>query len=182
MEDVMVQLVDTPPITPDVLDPNTIGLIRGADLVLLLVDLGSDDGPDQSQEVIEKLNETRTRLADRTYLDEDDVGLAFTKTFRVANKCDLPEADDRLAVLHEFFPSDLTEFVISAEQNINLEPLRDAIYQSLNVVRVYTKSPAEKEPDYDRPYTIRNGGDAVGNCRADSQRFCRESEERTRVG
>ena len=36
----MVQLVDTPPITPDVFDPTTQGLIRGADLALLLVDLG----------------------------------------------------------------------------------------------------------------------------------------------
>ena len=28
-EDVLVQLIDTPPITPDFLDPNLLGLIRG---------------------------------------------------------------------------------------------------------------------------------------------------------
>lgn len=42
-EDVLVQLIDTPPITADVFDPNVLGLVRG-DLALLLVDLGSDDG------------------------------------------------------------------------------------------------------------------------------------------
>ena len=46
-EDVMVQLIDTPPITADFFDPVTQGLIRGADLALLLVDLGSDDGIEQ---------------------------------------------------------------------------------------------------------------------------------------
>ncbi|NIO38709.1 MAG: GTP-binding protein, partial [Burkholderiales bacterium] len=43
-EDVAVQLVDTPPITADVIDPNVQALIRGADVVLLMLDLGSDDG------------------------------------------------------------------------------------------------------------------------------------------
>ncbi len=51
-EDVMVQLIDTPPITADVLDANTLGLMRGADLILLLADMGSDDGIEQVQEVV----------------------------------------------------------------------------------------------------------------------------------
>ena len=40
-QDVMVQLVDTPPVTADVFAPVTQGLVRGTELVLLLVDLGS---------------------------------------------------------------------------------------------------------------------------------------------
>ena len=42
-EDVLVQLIDTPPITADHFDANVLGLVRGADLALLMVDLGSDD-------------------------------------------------------------------------------------------------------------------------------------------
>ena len=42
--DVHVQLIDTPPITADVFDPDVKSLIRGADLILLMLDLGSDDG------------------------------------------------------------------------------------------------------------------------------------------
>src|SRR6478672_3989874 len=34
-EDIMVQLIDTPPITADVSDSNLLGLIRGSDLALL---------------------------------------------------------------------------------------------------------------------------------------------------
>ena len=36
--------------------------------------------------------------------------------------------------------------------------LRNAIFESLNVVRVYSKLPNQKEPDYDRPFTVRRGG------------------------
>jgi ribosome-interacting GTPase 1 len=157
-EDVMVQLIDTPPITPDFLDPNTLGLIRGADLVLLLVDLGSDSGIEDAQAVVTKLNETRTRLGKVTELDENDIGLAFTRTFLVFNKIDDPEAEERLEVFREFCELDFTPFVISAQQAVGLETLRNAVYEAMDVVRVYTKMPSQKEADYDRPYTIRRGG------------------------
>jgi ribosome-interacting GTPase 1 len=157
-QDVMVQLIDTPPITADVFDPVTQGLIRGADLALLVADLGSDDGIEQLQEVVDHLIRTKTRLARDSYLDENDVGVSYTKTFFVANKIDDPEAADRLELLHEFCPLDFPEFVVSAEHGNGLEELRDAVYQAMDVVRVYTKLPNHKQPDYDRPFTIHRGG------------------------
>lgn len=157
-EDVMVQLIDTPPITADVFDPNTLGLVRGADLVVLMVDLGDDDGIEQLQQVLDQFKNSKTRLAKESYLDEDDLGVSYTRTFLVPNKIDLPEAADRLALLHEFCPLDFVEYPISAEHGTGMETLRDAIYKSLDVVRVYTKVPTKKEPDYDRPFTVRRGG------------------------
>jgi ribosome-interacting GTPase 1 len=155
--DVMVQLIDTPPITRDVLDPTTLGLVRGADIALLMADLGSDDGIDELQDVVNKMNQTRTRLAATSYLDENDVGLAYTRTFLVLNKMDLPEAEDRRQLLHEFCDFDFPEYIISAQHGTGLELLRDAIYATLDVVRVYTKQP-NKPADFDRPYTIPRGG------------------------
>jgi ribosome-interacting GTPase 1 len=157
-EDVMVQLIDTPPITKDVFDPTTQGLMRGADLILLMADLGSDDGIEQLQEVLSHVAQTKTRLASESYLDENDIGVSYTKTLFVANKIDDPEAADRLALLHEFCPIDFPEYVISAQAGTGLEHLRDAIYLPLDVVRVYTKLPNHKEPDYDRPFTVPRGG------------------------
>lgn len=157
-EDVYVQLVDTPPITADVFDSVTQGLIRGADLVLLLVDLGSDDGIDALQALLDHLNSTKTRLAKESYLDENDVGLSYTRTLLVPNKIDDPDAAERLQMLHEFCPLDLPEFPISAQHGTGLEDLRNAIYAALDVVRVYTKLPTHKEPDYSRPFTLRRGG------------------------
>ena len=157
-QDVMVQLIDTPPITADYFDPVTQGLIRGADLVLLMVDLGLDEGIDGLQEALQHLGSTKTRLANESYLDEDDIGVSYTRTLLVPNKIDLPEAAERLQLMHEFCDVDFTEHVVSALHGTGLEDLRNAIYEPLDVVRVYTKLPTSKEPDYDRPFTIRRGG------------------------
>jgi len=156
-EDVFVQLIDTPPITRDYLDPVMHGIIRSADLALLLVDLGSDSGIEQCQDVLDRLATTKTRLAATSYLDENDVGLSFTRTFLVPNKIDLPEAAQRLELLHELCPLDFPEFVISAQQRIGLEELREAIYRAMDVVRVYSKLPSAKQPDLERPFTLRRG-------------------------
>jgi ribosome-interacting GTPase 1 len=157
-EDVQVQLIDTPPITADVFDSNLLGLIRGSDLALLLFDAGSDNGIDDLQAVLTQLSQTKTRLAKESYLDEEDVGLSFTQTFLVHNKIDLPGADERIMLLKEFCPLDFREFRTSAEHGTGLEELRNAIYQSLDVVRVYTKLPTKKEADFEKPFTIKRGG------------------------
>jgi len=157
-EDVMVQLIDTPPITADVFDPSMHGLIRGSDLALLMVDLGEDEGIEQLQAVLDRLGQTKTRLGAESYLDEDDIGMSYTQTLLVLNKIDDPEAEDRLALLREFCPLSFREFRISAEHGTGLEELKRAIYEALDVVRVYTKLPTKKEADFDKPFTLRRGG------------------------
>lgn len=157
-EDVAIQLIDTPPVTADVFDPVVAGLIRGADLVLLLVDLGSDDGPEQVIEVIDKLNSTKTRLASESYLDEEDIGLSFTQTLLVFNKIDDPEANDRLEFLREMRSLNFEEHKISADSKQGLEELGKRIFELLDVVRVYTKLPNAKEADYSKPFTLKRGG------------------------
>lgn len=157
-DDVHVQLIDTPPITADFFDSAILGLIRGSDLALLLFDAGADDGIDGLVAVLDRLNATKTRLAKESYLDEEDVGLSFTQAFLVHNKIDAAGADERIALLKEFCPLDFREFRISAEQGSGLDELRGAIYQALDVVRVYTKLPTKKEADFDRPFTLKRGG------------------------
>lgn len=156
-EDVSVQLLDTPPITRDFFEPYMQGLIRGADVALLLVDLGTDEGVEQLGELWDRLQATKTRLARTSCLDESDVGLSYTQTLLVPNKTDLPEAADRLSLLHELLPLELPEVAISAEQGTNLEALKQAVYSSLDVIRVYTKHPKAKQADLERPYTLRRG-------------------------
>ena len=156
-QDVNVQLIDTPPITVDYMESHLHGLVRAADLALLLVDLAGDGGIEQCQDVLDRLSATRTRLGATSYLDESDVGLSYTRTFLVPNKIDAPEADARLELLHELCPVDFTEHVISAQHGTGLESLREAIYEVMDVVRVYTKLPSAKQPDMDRPFTVRRG-------------------------
>jgi ribosome-interacting GTPase 1 len=157
-QDVSVQLIDTPPISREVFDPAITGLIRGADLVVLVLDLGSDDGASELNDLLAHFAGGKTRFGKESCLDEDDVGVTYTETILVANKCDLPEANDRLEFFEEFLPQDFERFVVSASNGTGLEALRDRIYASCNVVRVYTKLPTKKEPDMEKPFTVKRGG------------------------
>ena len=164
-KDVFVQLIDTPPITPDFFESYLYGYIRGAELVLLMVDLGDDDGIQQCQDVLDRLQGGKTRLAKESGLDEDDVGLSYTKTFLVFTKCDLPDFADRLELFREFCNvPDLREFQVSAVDGTGMEELRDAIYESMGVIRVYTKQPTQKEPDRDKPFTLKEGSCVLDLC------------------
>ena len=91
-EDVSVQLIDTPPITADYMDSHLHGLVRAADLALLLVDLGSDSGdravPGGARSACRR---PRPGWRPSRLLDENDVGLSYTRTFLVPNKIDAPE-------------------------------------------------------------------------------------------
>ncbi len=67
-EDVSVQIVDTPPITADHFPSYLNNLIRAADLVLLMIDMGSDDCIDDTQAVLQHFVDSKTRLGRQTML------------------------------------------------------------------------------------------------------------------
>jgi ribosome-interacting GTPase 1 len=157
-EDIQIQLVDTPPVTPDVFDPVTQGLMRGADMILAVADLGSDDGPVEFQEFLDKLGTTKTRLGRASELDENDLGVSYTQAMVVLNKADDPLAEERWNLFQEFCPLDLDSCRVSATEGTGLEALKKEVFQRLDVVRVYTKHPKSKEPDFDKPFTVRRGG------------------------
>ena len=158
LEDIAIQLIDTQPITRDVLDPHLQGLIRGADLVLLFLDLGSDDGAEICRDVIERLEWTKTRLGRENVLDPEDIGRSYTRTFLVLNKSDLHDAGLRLELIGEEFKFDFESFQISSITRAGVASLQQAIFRTLDIVRVYTKLPKAKEPDFEQPFTLRRGG------------------------
>ncbi len=157
-EDVMMQLIDTPPVTADFISPDLIGLVRGADLGLLFLDLGNDDGLSACREVVDRFASTKTRLARSTYLDENDLGVTYTQTLLVLNKIDLPDAELRLHLFHDEGLPDFRQFAVSSTDVNSLHSLRTAVFEALDVIRVYTKLPTQKQADLEKPYTIRTGG------------------------
>lgn len=155
-EDARVQLIDTPPITADYLEGYLSSLVRSADAALLMVDLGDDDGPFAAEAVLERLAQTKTVLVGARPASQEDLSIQHVKTLLVANKVDLPGAGDRLEIVREMFGQRFPIHVIAAEHGTGLEELRTAIYQFLNVIRVYTKQPG-KPPDLTAPYTCPAG-------------------------
>ncbi len=156
-EDCSFQLIDMPPVTADFMDPATLGLVRGADLILLVVDLASDTLIEDTQAVLDRFMSSKTRFGHDTRLDEHDVGLAYTAALVVLNKCDVPAAQDRLATFDEFLKLPFDRLLVSATDGTGLPELRKSVFERLKIVRVYTKHPKEKEPDMSQPFVIRQG-------------------------
>ena len=156
-EDVAIQLIDTPPITTDYMENYMQGLIRGADLVWLVVDLGADEGIEGVAELLQRLEATKTRLGDESRLDNADIGLSYTKTFGVLNKSDASGFAARRDLLEELSPISFDCFEVSAVSGRGKEALGEATFRALEVVRVYTKSPQRRDPDMEKPFTVRRG-------------------------
>jgi ribosome-interacting GTPase 1 len=159
-EDVRVQLIDTPPITADVMESFLSSMVRSADAVLLLVDLGDDDGPFAAEVVVDRLAQTKTMLVGQLPAVVEDPTVHLTRTMLVANKIDVDGAADRLEIVREMFGERFPIHFIAAEHGTGLEELRTAIYQFLNVIRVYTKQPG-KPPDLTSPFTCPVGSTLV---------------------
>ncbi len=159
-EDVRVQLIDLPPITADFLEGYVSTMVRTAEAALLLVDLGDDDGPFAAQAALDRLAETKTVLVGQPPAQQDDLTVQYVRTLLVANKLDLPDAQERLDLVRELFGERFPIQVIAAEHGTGLEELRKRIYRFLNVIRVYTKLPG-KPADMTAPFTCPAGSTLV---------------------
>ena len=154
-EDISFQLIDTPPITGDYMDQFLPDLLRRVDLILLVTDIGSDDALDQIEAVIAKLADSRIKLtADETQNGDEYI---CKRTIMIANKEDLPESQERLDILKEFYSERFPIIAVSAEAVDKLDSLKKYIYDALGIIRVYTKSMGKKA-DLTDPVIIRRGG------------------------
>ena len=159
-QDVKVQLIDTPPITPDVMEGYVSSMVRAADAALLMIDLGDDDGPFAAETVLERLKEVKTVLVAKKPDAQEDYSIQYVPTVVVGNKIDLPGAEDRLAIVKEMLGERFPIHVISAEHGQGMQDLRTWLFQFLNVIRVYTKQPG-KPPDMTSPFTCPAGSTLV---------------------
>jgi len=159
-EDVKVQLVDTPPITPDFMEGWVSSMVRSADAAVFLVDLGDDDGPFAADSVLDRLKDVKTILAGEPPSDDEDFSTQYVKTLLLANKIDMPGAAERLEIVREMYANRFPIHVLSAEHGQGLEEAREAIYKFLDVIRVYTKQPG-KQADMTSPFTVPAGSTLV---------------------
>jgi small GTP-binding protein len=144
-ENVRLQLVDLPPISPEYTESWVPQIIRNADAVLWVLDLSDDD-------ILERLEETRRFLADA------HADLTNRKVLMVGNKSDAPESAERAGIVREVYGTAFPMTTISAStaSSFEIEEFKRLVYDFLEVVRVYTKAPGKK-PDFADPYVVARG-------------------------
>jgi ribosome-interacting GTPase 1 len=74
----------------------------------------------------------------------------------VANKIDLENAEANLKLLEAYVSGKLPVIAVSCKTGYGLEKLGETLFKMLDIIRVYTKEPNEKEPSK-KPFTLRKG-------------------------
>lgn len=148
-ENVLVQLVDTPPISNPGTQGRLYGLLRNTDAFVVVVDLALD-AVAQVKEVFSALEEWGFQLLGRDEEQgEDNPGLA-KPTIIVGNKADIHGALDQFEELESAFGDRYPVLMVSAEEEVGLDELGEEIFRALKVIRVYTKSPRIKLEEFKR--------------------------------
>jgi ribosome-interacting GTPase 1 len=152
VEDIQVQLIDTPPLNRDFVEPGLLDLIRRADLVLLVVDLQTDP-LGQLEDSVAFLREHRIVPRWLRGVSAEEPGLSFVPALVVANKCDDEASDELCAVFEALVEGDWPFVPVSAATGRNLELLKRVVFDHLEIIRVYSKPPGKK-PDLQRPFVL----------------------------
>ncbi len=164
-ESVKVQLVDTPPVTGELMETWFPEMVKMADAVLLVADLADPDAAGVLDGIIRRLKERKVELV-RAEADIPPQRFPFLKrTVLAANKLDAegaPKAFEDLGVLLE---GPFARIAVSAASGRGLEALRRAVFGSLRVVRVYSKIPGKKA-EKDSPFTLKVGSTVMDMAKA----------------
>lgn len=159
MENIQIHLIDTPALNRDYVEPELLDLIRRADLILLVVDLQADPVA-QLEETAALLEEHRIVPFEHheRYSDEEQHRLFLVSVLVVGNKCDDESCDENFEIFRALLAdeSDWTILPLSARSGRHLEALKQAVFDRLEVVRVYSKPPG-KEADFTAPFVLEKG-------------------------
>lgn len=88
-------------------------------------------------------------------VDAMDASVAYVRALVVATKGDVPGSEDRFAELIEKYGERFEIIPISAETGENLDGMEWALYNHLDILRIYTKIPGKRRED--KPIVLPEG-------------------------
>jgi len=152
-KDTWIQLVDTPPLSVDNIPSGLIGTFKEADALLILIDVST-------AECLEQMEGLMKVLQEREVIDLSEEGeiIAPIPFLLAANKIDHLEAEENLEVMKELMPG-FDPLAVSINGN-GLEELKERLYNLLDVIRVYGKSP-DRPADMERPFILKRGSTVI---------------------
>jgi len=166
-EDIVIQLIDLPPLAPDYTESWVYSLIRSCDLVLLVFD--ASDGEllrDEYDELAAQLEEKNIHLV-KDRLEECDDRIRQIPTRILLTKSDLA---DRESIQEASAALPFPTLPVSGSTGEGLDEMKRGIFEALEVVRIYTKLPGSK-PDMTEPYTLPVGSQAIDGVKAVHREF-----------
>jgi ribosome-interacting GTPase 1 len=151
-ENVQFQLVDTPPITRDYMDPWVGDLIRRSDIVAILIDL-HEDPLRQFEDTFSILQDLRIFPEDFPVPQELKKPPLIKRMVVLVNKVDDVTDNEDYEIFLELLETKLPCLGISAETGRNLSRFVETLFDLSRIIRVFTKAPSKK-PDFDHPFVL----------------------------
>jgi len=155
-ENVQVQLVDLPPVSAEYTEPIMVGMIRNTDGIVFVFDLASEDPMGEIEGVREILMSHKVEINGNPTEKFTPDGIAHLKAILVGNKLDVDGAAENLDLVMDLYGRDFPVLGVSANDGAGLDGIRSVVFQMLDIIRVYTKSPGKK-PDFSDPVTLKKG-------------------------
>ncbi|MGH2620299.1 MAG: GTPase [Anaerolineales bacterium] len=155
VENVQIQLIDTPSIDRDYLEPVLMDLVRSADLILLVVDLDADPNQ-QLERTLDLLAEQRIHPLRWKERFNDGARRNFLPVLVVANKGDDASDDESFQIFRRLLDEDWNSIAVSARSGRELEQLRRVVFERLEIMRIYSRAPG-REPDLNTPFVLHKG-------------------------
>jgi len=152
-EDVQIQLVDTPPIGHREVRILLANALRNADLIAIIIDL-SLEPISQVEAALQELKEAR--IEPLMSAAQVTPGGYPRKMLVVGNKNDLESSNSNWEILRSQYAELFPLASISAKEGNGLEEFKRTVYQALNIIRVYTKTPGSKA-DLTEPMILKKG-------------------------
>jgi ribosome-interacting GTPase 1 len=107
-----------------------------------------------------RVTDAVVKISGEATLDEVEEAIfgstAYKPAIIVANKIDSEGADAKLSLLEAYVEDKLPILAVSCERRIGLEKLGAVLYRALDMMRVYTKEPSEKEFSK-KPFILKKG-------------------------
>jgi len=153
-ENIKIQLIDTPPLAPQAIPFWMPPLLRRADALLIVVDLGRDP-LEQMAAIIAHLDRMRIVLGGDDGVEDAEFTIWHQKALIVGNKLDLEGAASNLEALKGGY-GQFPVVAVSVGKGTGLEELKQRIYQVLDIIRIYTKMPGSK-PEFNEPIVVARG-------------------------
>lgn len=155
IEDIQVQLIDTPPLNKEHTEPEFFDLLRTADLILIVVDLKATPFQ-QLEDSLELLKEHKIVPSNLKMKIEENHRIKFLPTLVIVNKDDDDKCDEDFEVFKELLEIDLPLIPLSVLKKRNIEKLKIKIFEALEIIRIYSKPPG-KEADLTKPFVLKKG-------------------------
>jgi len=164
-ETVQIQLIDTPPVTGEIMETWFPEMVKMADAVLLVADLADPDTAGRLDGVLRRLKERKVDLVGAAKDIPPERFPFMKRTVLAANKVDTEGAMKAFEDLGVLLEGPFERIPVSATTGRGLETLRRAIFGFLHVVRVYSKIPGKKA-ERASPFALKRGSTVMDMAKA----------------